>query len=71
VRDCKTEMPNTSRYEYLVKGIKSGLQSFRSVNIAYVKEEANMIAHSLARDSRSCHLCYGQNLNEKNSFINL
>jgi hypothetical protein len=51
VRDCATKIPNTSRYGHLVEGIKSGMQSFRTVNIVHVKREANMAAHSLAQEA--------------------
>jgi ribonuclease HI len=49
VKESSTNLGNMSRYGHILEGIKSGLQSFRSANIVYVKREANSAAHGLAR----------------------
>jgi len=48
VKECSTDLANMSRYDHILDGIKSGLQSFRSANIVHVKHEANSATHGLA-----------------------
>jgi hypothetical protein len=43
-------MYDLSRYGHLVEGIKSGMQSFRTANLVYIKRETNTTVYGLARE---------------------